>query len=255
MPDYYRSLTALHEAWEGCTRCALSERRESFPFCHMVHGSGPTGGVMVIGEGPGKTEEEEGSPFVGKSGQLLRIQLENFGLLDDCYMTNIVLCRSCKPLEINGEVVKLRGEITMEDTPPRYPHIEACRPRLMNEIYLVDPIIILAVGRSAAEALAGGNVKIVKETGSIRTVGVPGVTKEACLTEKRRVWRRKVKGKMVAPVRPYMVRYPLMPIVHPSFVLRDLENTALNSPMHRFTDAINTLKRILDMRKELYGER
>lgn len=124
------ALQALEAEVRTCTRCRLCETRT-----HAVPGEGPvTATIMFIGEGPGANEDRQGRPFVGAAGQLLNELLLRIGLLrEDVYITNVVKCR-----------------------PPnnRDPHpdeISACKPYLIQQLRLIDPEVIITLGRFAME--------------------------------------------------------------------------------------------------------
>lgn len=135
-------LVAAHIA--GCRRCQLCETRRN-----TVPGEGnPQATLMLVGEGPGETEDQTGRPFVGKAGQLLDQMLAAI----DCprssvFIANIVKCRppgNRKPLPEESA---------------------ACLPYLHRQIALVRPRVLLALGGTAAEALLG-----VKQTlGAMRS--------------------------------------------------------------------------------------
>jgi len=108
-----------------CTRCKLHKTRTN-----VVIGEGPeNAAVMLIGEAPGQTEDVEGRPFCGKSGTLLREKLNEIGLLDKSYITNIVKCRP------------------PNNRDPEEDEVQACLPYLKGQIQLIDPDIIIGVGR------------------------------------------------------------------------------------------------------------
>lgn len=128
------SLAEIEKMVKSCTRCALHETRT-----HGVPGEGPADArLMVIGEGPGATEDELGRPFVGRAGKLLDEILAAI----DCpretvYITNIVKSRP------------------PNNRKPETAEIEACLPYLWRQIDLIHPAVILAMGGTAAEALLG----------------------------------------------------------------------------------------------------
>jgi DNA polymerase len=116
----------------ACRKCKLCEGRTK-----TVPGEGPaTARLVVIGEGPGRTEDETGRPFVGRAGELLTKILEAIKLpRDQVYICNIVKCRP------------------PENRLPQYDEIAACLPYLYRQIELVKPKVILAMGGTAAQSL------------------------------------------------------------------------------------------------------
>ena len=112
-----------------CTNCILSKQR-----IHVVPGEGvlnPT--VMVIGEGPGENEDLQGKPFVGRSGKLLDVFLDEIGLnREKIYIANIVKCRP------------------PENRDPTSDEQDCCINWLRNQVYIIRPKIIVALGRIAA---------------------------------------------------------------------------------------------------------
>ncbi len=125
-------LDQLGELIRNCRKCALCEERKN-----AVPGEGPPDAdLMVIGEGPGATEDEQGRPFVGRAGKLLDDILAAIGCpRETVYIANIVKCRP--PGNRNPE----RDEIA------------ACLPYLHRQIALVNPKVILAMGGVAAGTL------------------------------------------------------------------------------------------------------
>lgn len=220
MPDARRSLDVLANEWSGCTRCELGVRRHETNG-RFVFGEGTVGRLMFIGEGPGTKEEELGRPFVGKSGQFLKFILDQLQCTD-YYMANTVACRSCAPVfdSLGRPMLMRNGEPRINDEPPTPAQTEACKARLHEQIYMVDPILIVSLGTSAASTLLGKSVTITKERGTFKEIEVPGVWRNAVLTEKKQQWVRKVKGTVVAPTEQNQVRYLAMVTVHPSFALR-----------------------------------
>ena len=79
--DEVRRLNVLRDAWQDCVRCELGKRRSDVNG-HFVFGEGVTRSILFVGEGPGKNEEREGRPFVGRSGKILRGVMEKLGIND-----------------------------------------------------------------------------------------------------------------------------------------------------------------------------
>ena len=125
-------LESFREQICTCTRCALGRSRRQFVF-----GSGdPQAGVMFIGEAPGADEDRQGEPFVGEAGQLLTRIIEAMGLRREAvYIANVLKCRP------------------PGNRDPQPDEIELCEPYLKRQIEIVQPKIICALGRIAAQAL------------------------------------------------------------------------------------------------------
>ena len=245
MADARKTLPVLRKEWEGCTKCELGVRRDANGG-QLVFGEGKRRGVMFIGEGPGSEEEAEGTPFVGPSGKILRGIIQKLGFTE-YYITNIVTCRSCAPLtDAAGTLILRRGRPVFKDEPPIPPYIEACQPRLHEEIYLVDPIVIVSLGGTAAKTLIGGNLSILNEAGKERHIEIPGATARAVLTETKKQWVRKVGGKIIQPVERNTVRYLLVPTIHPAYVARNIADRGLNSPMRQLFNHIKLAVQIYE---------
>lgn len=126
--DRTHELEQIAAQVRACTRCQLAKGRTQ-----AVPGEGPvTAEIMVIGEGPGFYEDQQGRPFVGKSGQLLEKLLGEIGLKrSDVFIANVVKCRP------------------PENRDPLPEEIEACRPWLDAQIALIQPKVIVTVSRFA----------------------------------------------------------------------------------------------------------
>lgn len=201
-------LTAMRQAWSACQGCNLHKERKNTVF---GYGS-PDAQIMIIGEAPGENEDKSGLPFVGQAGMLLdqylaevsarddvieiqeafkkqkgqtteaenqrnecRIKLRDL-LLQEFYFTNVVMCR---PPENRDPTVK---------------EIEACRTRLLEQVYTIDPVLIIAAGRIAAETIVGKKIPITTARGELFDVAVTG--------------------------RKSTFNYPVMAVLHPSYLLR-----------------------------------
>jgi len=91
---------------------------------------------VFLGEGPGEHEDEEGRPFVGRSGALLRNTLRQVGFdPTDAYLSNTVMCRP------------------PDNRDPLADELAECRPRLMEQIRLLDPLMVVSLGKIASQAV------------------------------------------------------------------------------------------------------
>lgn len=251
MPDARKTLPMLVDEWTGCTKCSLSTHRE-INNGQMVFGEGRQRGILFLGEGPGATEEAYGRPFIGKSGDLLRRFLDRYEIRN-YYITNIVACRSCAPdLDNLGNPRFTRGYGTnpprtrYRDQPPTKDQIEACAPRVYEEIYMADPVLIVALGGPAASFLRRASVKITNERGVVAEVEIPGAGFRASLSAKKKEWARKVKGQMVMPTEPSTVRYLMLPTLHPAYVLRNKHDEKDNNPFEQFARDLEKAKMTYD---------
>ncbi len=123
----------------SCVKCRLCQTRTK-----TVFGVGDEeADWLFIGEGPGRSEDAKGEPFVGPAGKLLDNMLLSLGLRrgENAYIANTVKCR---PIGQDGR-----------DRPPAIDEAEACRPYLERQIDLIRPKIIVALGKTAAISLLG----------------------------------------------------------------------------------------------------
>jgi DNA polymerase len=134
----------LREAVRTCTACGLCRQRKQAVF-GVGHESAPW---LFVGEGPGAEEDEQGEPFVGQSGRLLDAMLASIGLARgrEAYIANVVKCRP-------------PGNRT-----PTPQEAAACAPYLDRQIELVQPRLIVALGKAAALRLLGTDASL----GSLR---------------------------------------------------------------------------------------
>lgn len=125
-------LDALCLAAIECRKCRLAETRKN-----VVFGEGnPKAGLFVIGEAPGADEDAQGRPFVGRSGQLLDKILLAIGFeRKDVYIGNIIKCRP------------------PENRNPLADEIECCKPWLMQQLDIINPKVLLLLGRVAANTI------------------------------------------------------------------------------------------------------
>ncbi len=135
----------------ACRKCAIGYTRQK-----NVYGEGdPCARLMVIGEGPGETEDRLGRPFVGRAGALLDQMLAAIDLpREDVYICNTVKCR---PTLTDGNAVRNR--------PPDPVEMSNCRPFLDMQIAIIQPEVILAMGAPAARCFLGPTFGITKQRG------------------------------------------------------------------------------------------
>jgi DNA polymerase len=135
----------------------------------------PNADLMFVGEAPGADEDAQGEPFVGRAGQLLTRIIETMGLSrNTVYIGNILKCRPDMPAGESG------------NRKPTPEEMETCMPWLLDQIEVIQPKVLVALGATAVEGLIGGKVAITRMRGQ---------------------WKE-FKG------------IPLMPTFHPSYLLR-----------------------------------
>ena len=136
--------TELRECVTECTRCELAKTRTN-----TVFGVGsPNADWLIIGEAPGAEEDRRGEPFVGRAGTLLDEMLRAIGQSrDSVFIANILKCRP------------------PDNRDPRPEEAAECRQYLERQIELVQPKIILAVGKIAAQNLLGSNETVGRMRG------------------------------------------------------------------------------------------
>lgn len=139
----------LEQTVRRCTRCDLHSGRTQ-----AVFGVGNrTARWMVIGEAPGVDEDRQGEPFVGRAGQLLNSMLKAAGLArEQVFIANILKSRP------------------PNNRDPQPEEVRACIPYLYRQIELVDPTLILCVGRIAAQTLVAVDTPIGKLRGRLHTL-------------------------------------------------------------------------------------
>ena len=141
----------MQDTWETlqcacsrCRACVLGQTRTN-----VVFGTGsPTAEILLVGEGPGANEDQQGVPFVGRAGQLLDDMLSIIGLdRTKVYITNIVKCRP------------------PENRDPMNVEQDTCIGFLHRQIELLRPKIVVSLGRIAAMRLIDGDFRITKDHG------------------------------------------------------------------------------------------
>lgn len=126
---------ALLELWErirACDQCGLCKGRQ-----HFVFGTGsPEARIVFVGEAPGEQEDKQGLPFVGAAGRLLNELLSGIGVSrDDVFICNVIKCRP------------------PGNRKPDLPEIEACEVHLFDQLRIISPEVMVALGTFAAQSL------------------------------------------------------------------------------------------------------
>ncbi|MEW6455312.1 MAG: uracil-DNA glycosylase [Acidobacteriota bacterium] len=150
----------------NCKACPLHEVKINYVF-----GEGNPGAeILFVGEAPGEDEDIQGRPFVGEAGKLLTKIIEGMKFnRDDVYIANVLKCRP--PNNRN----------------PKAPEIEQCKKYLIKQIEIINPKVIIALGKIASSTLSGENISILSRRGEIL----------------------------------YFKNIPLIPTFHPAFILRN----------------------------------
>jgi DNA polymerase len=188
--------------WEGlksqvlaCTRCELHRGRTQAVFASGAR----TARWMVVGEAPGADEDRQGEPFVGRAGQLLNAMLAAIGLpRPSVFVANMIKCRP------------------PQNRDPRPEELAACRPYLERQLELLQPALVLVVGRIAAQNLLGTEAPLGRLRGQVHRVG--GLNLPAIVTyhpayllrspaDKRKAWEdlklaRRVFGEQASSAAP-----------------------------------------------------
>jgi DNA polymerase len=176
-----KGLGAVLDEYADCQACGLSETRRN-----LVFGSGPQDSpIMFIGEGPGENEDIAGRPFVGRAGDLMRKLLKNAGVPREyVFLTNTVCCR---PTTEGGK-----------NRQPTTDEMAACLPRLIQTIYTIDPVLIVAAGKVPLQLLTKVTTPITKVRGKIYSASIYG----------------KISNE---------IKYPVLATLHPAFLLRNMD--------------------------------
>jgi uracil-DNA glycosylase family 4 len=175
----------LRAAVAGCERCELHRTRTQ-----TVFGVGNRKARwMFIGEAPGVEEDRQGEPFVGRAGQLLNSMLRAIGLArEDVFIANVLKCRP------------------PNNRDPRPEEATRCRGYLERQVALVNPTLIVAVGRIAAQELLATETPIARLRGKVHSFGARGwplmvMYHPAYLlrspSEKRKAWLDLVQARQV----------------------------------------------------------
>lgn len=142
--DKAKELAALAAELVDCQRCPLREQRTQ-----VIFGVGtPEAELVFVGEAPGRDEDIQGEPFVGRAGQLLTRMIEAMGLTrDQVYICNVIKCRP------------------PENRNPRPEEVACCEPFLLQQIEIIQPKVIVALGKFAVQTLLRDTTPITRLRG------------------------------------------------------------------------------------------
>jgi DNA polymerase len=195
--DKATALATLRERALACVKCPhLAAARKN-----VVFGVGDINArLMFVGEAPGADEDAQGEPFVGRAGQLLTKIIQATGLTrESVYIANILKCRPDTPGETAG------------NRKPTPEEMATCLPYLQEQIDLIKPEVLVALGGIATEGLLGKPVFITKLRGQWQTWrGIPlmptyhpsYLLRNQAITEKRKVWEDmlQVMARLALPI-------------------------------------------------------
>jgi DNA polymerase len=173
----------MREPVLACTKCPNLVRFRS----QVVFGVGNADAeLMFVGEAPGEDEDKRGEPFVGKAGQLLTKIIETMGLTRDAvYIANVLKCRPDMPSGVPG------------NRKPELKEMQTCLPYLREQIEIIQPKVIVALGATALCGLTGQNMTVGKVRGKwLEFQGIPLMVtfhpayllRNQAPSEKRKVW-------------------------------------------------------------------
>lgn len=198
----------LEKAVKGCEQCPHLVKSRT----QVVFGVGNRAAdLMFVGEAPGADEDAQGEPFVGRAGQLLTKIIEAMGFTrDDIFIANVLKCRPDMPAGESG------------NRKPRPSEMATCLPWLREQIKLVGPKAIVALGATAAEGLLGetrpmrelrGGWLTFEEIPVMVTYHPAYLLRNQSITEKRKVWEDMllVMKKLGCPISVKQERYFTQP--------------------------------------------
>lgn len=227
--DKERAVIDVFSRWEGCTKCELGEMRNEQKQLSggqkgvMVFGDGNVDAdIVVIGIGPGEQEDMTGEPFTGDSGAILDEYIEDAQLVrSEIFIMNIVACRPFSRVtdfKFNREREENRDPTPLER--------ECCRPLWQELLYIIDPLMVVAMGKPTVIELTGNrSPNMTNSTGKID--------------------RCKIQGKATE------VTYPVMMMFHPAFLART-GDTFKGGPWHQTLVAWKRTTYMVDQLKNLY---
>ena len=181
--DTARALAAINEAVKVCRKC---EHLAAFRTQTVFGVGNPNAELMFVGEAPGADEDRQGEPFVGRAGELLTKIINAMGLTrDDVYIANVLKCRPDVPKGAPG------------NRPPTPLEMQRCLPYLREQIAIIKPRVLVALGKTAMTGLTGTDESMSAMRGRwfsfeniplLPTYHPSYLLRNGSNTEKRKVW-------------------------------------------------------------------
>jgi uracil-DNA glycosylase family 4 len=200
----FEKLESLRARVSTCMLCPHLVKSRT----QTVFGVGsPDAELMFVGEAPGADEDLQGEPFVGRAGQLLTRIIETMGFArEDVYIANILKCRPHMPAGVSG------------NRPPTLDEMDTCRPFLLEQIQIIKPKVLVALGATAVEGLLGtrGSMRDLRgrwheynETPLMITYHPAYLLRNQAPSEKRKVWEDmlQVLERLERPISEKQQRY------------------------------------------------
>lgn len=225
-PRAHSRLMVLNNEWHGCTRCGLHEQR-SGPDIFFGYGarSQSPKKYFIVGSAPTESDELFKSVFAGDEGELLFETMKSVSIqMDECFFTYAVACRP----KVFIPATDTEQE-RIENRTPLKEELVACRPRLYEQLYQVDPRVIITVGEVATKAMVRGRLpKFIEAVGKQYVCLLPAATRED-----------HVDGKVTGKSRYHDLTYPVLAIHEMTSIINN-PSTAAHGP-HNVT--LRTLAR------------
>lgn len=272
-PDDALSTGDLYTKWSGCRQCKLGDNLalratdtpEGDEPPQQPRRTGSSHGLLVVGLAPSRNDERDGAHF-GRGpwnrdkrtydpsgGDLLKALFRKLQM-GQVFYTSLVACRSCE-LQLNEDGTPRTFERKgaqmpyYKDRPPLYPEISACQPRLWEEIYCVDPLLILSTQPEVTQYLLG---KRCLADGEVGQMGIPGVTKIP-RQDARGQYTRMMRGVRVPYLTPTLLKYPVMQIPNPDLALQRHANKRQDGELNQLKQCVQLAVQVYQRYREESG--
>lgn len=272
-PDDHLSTGDLHTKWAECRQCNLglnlatriANTPEGDSPPQQPRRTGHSHGILVVGLNPTRNDERDGIHF-GRGpwnrdkkaydpsgGDLLKALFRKLQM-GQVFYTNLVACRSCE-LQVNEDGSPRtfeRNGVQMpyyKDRPPLYPEIAACQPRLWEEIYCVDPLLILSTQPEVTQHLLGKRCLSDGEVGQLEISGRTRIPKQ----DARGQFSRMMKGVRVPYLTTVSLKYPVMQIPNPDLALQRHANKRQDGELNQLKHCIQLAVQVYQRYREESG--
>lgn len=272
-PDDSKSTGDLYDKWRDCTQCNLglvrvkraSEALEDEKLPEQPQRNGKSRGLLVVGLAPSRNDERDGVHFgrgpwnrdkkgYDPSGaDLLRALFKKHGM-GQVFYTSLVACRSCE-LQVNEDGSPRTFERNgiprpyYKDRPPLHPEISACQPRLWEEIYVVDPLLIISTQPEVTGYLLGKRSLSDGEVGQMHLPGRTQIPKQ----DARGQFSRMMRGVRSFYAAPLMLEYAVMQVPNPDMALQRHANRRQDSELNQLKACIQLASQVYQRYREENG--